>query len=106
MRRWQSVLIPVCAMDGELLRPLHALQFREATQRHSRRARSEAEHLRPLVAIKGLERTPPPNDVGVRRRVPDVVRSCAPFVDVNVRRSRDEQLKLLLVELEEERMRH
>lgn len=86
-------------MDREPLHSLNALQVYEPFERHTRCTSCEAEHLRLLVTIERLERSPPPNDDRIRARIARVLCCRPPFIDVYVWGTRDKEFHLLLVEL-------
>ena len=65
VRLWETVGVAVCLVYREALSALDALELDEAAERHPRSARREAEHLRPLLAVEGLECAPEPNNNGV-----------------------------------------
>ena len=99
VRLRQAVNLSVRLVDGEPLDALDTLQLDEATERYSGRASREAEHLRALLAVERLQRTPEPDNDGVGARVAIVLCRSAPLVYVDIGRSRYEQLQLFLVEL-------
>lgn len=99
MRLWEPIVFAIRPVDRESLYSLHTLELGEPVQGHLGCASCKRQNLGSLVAIEGLEGTPPPNNVGVRAGVADVFSRSAPLIDVNVRSSRDEQLQLLFVEL-------
>lgn len=100
MRLGETVCVAVRLVDREPLSALYALQVDEAVQRNTRRARREAEHLRSLLARERLQGAPEPHDDGVRACVAVVLGRGPPLVDVDVGGTRDEELKLALVELQ------
>ena len=90
MRLRQAVHLSVGLVDREPLYTLDTLQVDEAAQRDTRRAGSEAENLRSLLAVEGLQRTPEPDNDGVGARVAVVFGRSAPLVNVDVGRAGDE----------------
>ena len=102
MRLWETIGVAVRPMDGESLDTLDTLQLGEAAEGHSRGAGSEAQYLGPLFSVERLQSTPPPDDDWIRTRVAIVLGRSTPFVNIDIRSARDEQFKLLLVELWEE----
>ena len=93
-------------MDRESLYSLHPLELGEPVQGNLGCAGCKRQNLGSLVAIEGLEGTPPPDNVGVRAGVADVLSSSAPFIHVNVGSSGDEQLQFLFVELRDRSVRN
>ena len=96
----QTVDLAICAVDREALHSLHALKIRKASQGYTRGPCCETEHLRALVTVERLECSPPPDDDRIRAGVTMVLCSTSPLVNVDVRRSRNQELHFLLVELE------
>lgn len=99
VRLWETIGIAIRPMDREPLDTLHALQFRKAAEGYSRGTGSEAQYLRPLFSIEGLQRTPPPDDDGIGTRVAVVLGRGTPLVNIDVRSAGDQQFELLFVEL-------
>jgi hypothetical protein len=100
VRLWEAVACAVGAVDGELLDAMYALEVRKPAEGDAARACREGEYLGALLPTEALERPPPPYDRRVGRVVAVVLRRCSPLVDIDVWRSRDEQLNLLFVELQ------
>ena len=106
MRARQPLLVAIIPMDVEPADTVHALELLEAVQRHLGRAGDELQQLGKLLLVEGADGAPEPLDLLGGSRVVVVLGVALPVVDVDVGQAGDEQLKLLLVELEEERMRH
>jgi hypothetical protein len=102
---WESIGIAISPVDGEPLHPLYALQVYKAPERHTRGTCSEAEYLRSLVAIEGLEGTPPPDNDRIGTAVTIVFSRSPPFINIDIGCARNEQLQLLLIELRARSMR-
>lgn len=102
VRLWETIGVAVRPMDGESLDTLDTLELGEAAEGYSRGTSSEAQYLGPLFSVERLQSTPPPDDDWIRTRVSVVLSRSTPFVNIDIRSTRDEQFKLLLVELWEE----
>lgn len=87
-------------MDTESLGTLHTLKLDETSQRNTGCSSSKAQHLGSLFSVKGLQRSPPPHDRRVGASISVVLCRGPPFIDVDVRRPRYQQLQFLFVELE------
>lgn len=86
-------------MNREFLHALNALQLHETAQRYTRSTGGEAEHLGSFFPVERFQGSPEPDDNRIGTGVAVVLRSSSPFVDVDIGGTRNQQLKLLLVEL-------
>lgn len=89
-------------MDVELGEAVHALQLLEPVERDLARACHELEQLGLLFLVEAADRAPEPLDLWRRGLVVVILRIILPIVDVDVRQTRNEELKLLLVEYGDE----
>lgn len=98
VRAGKPLLVAIVAVDVEAIDTIHALQFLEPVQRHLGRARDELQKLGPLFLVERAHRAPEPLNLLRGGSVVVVFSVALPVIHVNVRETRDEQLKLLFRE--------
>lgn len=84
-------------MDIKLAHSIHALQLLEAIERHLGRSSDKLQQLGTLLLVEAADGTPEPLNLRRRSRVVVVFGIVSPVVDVNLGKTRDEELELLLV---------
>lgn len=85
-------------MDVELCEAVHALELLEPVQGHFAGTCDKLQQFGLFFLVKAADRTPKPLHLWRRLRVIVVVCIVLPVVSVNLRQTRNQQLKLLLVE--------
>jgi hypothetical protein len=98
VRAGKPLLVAIVAVDVESIDTVHAFQFLESVQRHLGRARDELQKLGPLLLVERPHRTPEPLDLLRRSSVVVVFGVALPVIHVDIGKTRDEKLKLLLRE--------
>jgi hypothetical protein len=98
VRAWQSILITIIAMDIESAETIHTLQLLETVERNFASSGNELEKLGTLLLVVGSDCSPEPLDLWRRCGVVMILGIALPVVNVNLGQTRNEELKLLLVE--------
>lgn len=85
-------------MDVEPGEAIHALKLLKAVERHLTSARDELQQLSALLLVVTAHGAPEPLDLWRGGRVVVIFGVGFPVIDINLGQTRDEKLKLLLVE--------
>ena len=85
-------------MDIEPTEPVHTLELAKAIERDLASSGDELKKLSSLFLVKGADSAPEPLDLGRRGRVVVVLCVVLPIVYIDIRKTGDEELELLLVE--------
>src|SRR5690242_9059907 len=98
MAGWQAILAAIVSMDIELGEPVHALELFEAVQWHLTRSCDELKQLGLLFLLESTHGTPEPLNLGRSSGVVVVFGVVFPVINIDIRKTRDEQFELLFAE--------
>lgn len=98
MRAWQSVFVPVITVDIKSAEAIHSLKLSKAVERHFAGSSDELQEFGTLFLVERPDRAPEPLDLRRGGGVIMVFGMALPIVDIDIRKTGDEELQLLLVE--------
>ena len=94
----QTVLATIITMNVEFGEPIHTLKLLEAVERDLGGTGNELQELGLLFLVEAANCAPEPLDLRRSLLVVVVIGVALPVVNINVRQTRDEKFKFLLIE--------